>query len=213
MGVLNTFYFNRTNTKFGADYIYQDNRDKSLLTNGVESRNQFSNTIKTRWNITRVYTLIVLASQAKKSNFSEFFTNRNYNLFIQEIEPTFAIQPNVKVRVSFLFNFKEKTNQPIYGGEKSISKKGGVELRFNMAAKGSIRANFNYIENTFSATDNVSLAFEMLEGLQNGANSTWELSYQQNLSKYMQLSLNYNGRKSENTNFIHTGGVQVRAFF
>jgi len=29
----------------------------------------------------------------------------------------------------------------------------------------------------------------------------------------MQLSLNYNGRKSENTNFIHTGGVQVRAFF
>lgn len=213
MGVLNTFYFNRTNTKFGADYIYQDNRDKSLLTNGVESRNQFSNTIKTRWNITRVYTLIVLASQAKKSNFSEFFTNRNYNLFIQEIEPTFAIQPNVKVRVSFLFNFKEKTNQPIYGGEKSISKKGGVELRFNMAAKGSIRANFNYIENTFSATDNVSLAFEMLEGLQNGANSTWELSFQQNLSKYMQLSLNYNGRKSENTNFIHTGGVQVRAFF
>jgi len=213
MGVLNTFYFNRTNTKFGADYIYQDNRDKSLLTNGVESRNQFSNTIKTRWNITRVYTLVVLASQAKKSNFSEFFINRNYNLFIQEIEPTFAIQPNVKVRVSFLFNFKEKTNQPIYGGEKSISKKGGVELRFNMAAKGSIRANFNYIENTFSTTDNVSLAFEMLEGLQNGANSTWELSYQQNLSKYMQLSLNYNGRKSENTNFIHTGGVQVRAFF
>lgn len=97
--------------------------------------------------------------------------------------------------------------------EKSISKKGGVELRFNMAAKGSVRANFNYIENTFSSTDNVSLAFEMLEGLQNGVNSTWELSYQQNLSKYMQLSLNYNGRKSENTNFIHTGGVQVRAFF
>ncbi len=53
----------------------------------------------------------------------------------------------------------------------------------------------------------------MLEGLQEGANMTWELTNQQNLSKHMQLSVSYNGRHSEDIPIIHTGGVQVRAFF
>lgn len=213
LGILNTFYFNRTDTKFGADYTYQNNKDKSLLTNGVDARNTIVNTVKGRWNITRVYTLTMLFSQTNKDNFSEFFANRNFDLKINEVEPGFSFQPSAKMKISALFNYKEKTNLPIFGGEKSITKKGGLELRFNIAAKGSLRAMYNYIDNTFSETDNVSLEFEMLEGLQRGVNNTWEVTFQQNLSKYMQLSLNYNGRKSENSKVIHTGGVQVRAFF
>ena len=213
MGILNTFYFNRTDTKFGADYTYQDNKDKSLLTNGVDARRTLLNTVKARWNITRVYTLNFMVSQTEKESFSEFFSNRNFNLTINEIEPGFSFQPSVKMKLSLLFNYKEKTNLPVYGGEKSIAKKGGVELRYNIASKGSLRAIYNYIDNSFSETDNASLEFEMLEGLKRGINNTWEVSYQQNLSKYMQLSINYNGRKSENTNVIHAGGVQVRAFF
>lgn len=213
LGILNTFYFNRTNTKFGADYTYQNNKDKSLLTNGVDSRKTHINTLKGRWNITRAYTLNMLVSQTEKDNFSEFFTNRNFNLTINELEPGFSYQPNAQFKISILFNYKEKSNVPLLGGEKSITKNGGLELRYNIASKGSLRALFNYIDNTFSETDNISLEFEMLEGLQRGINNTWEVTFQQNLSKYMQLSLNYNGRKSENTKVIHTGGVQVRAFF
>lgn len=213
LGILNTIYFNRTDTKFGADYTYQNNKDKSLLTNGVDARRTLVNTIKGRWNITRIYTLNMLVSQTEKDNFSEFFANRNFSLTINELEPGFSYQPNAQFKISALFNYKEKTNVPAFGGEKSITKKGGLELRYNIASKGSLRAMYNYIDNTFSETDNVSLEFEMLEGLQRGINNTWEVTFQQNLSKYMQLSLNYNGRKSENTKIIHTGGVQVRAFF
>jgi hypothetical protein len=53
----------------------------------------------------------------------------------------------------------------------------------------------------------------MLEGLNPGSNITWEANYQRNISKHMQLSVNYNGRQSESSPIIHTGGVQVRAFF
>ena len=82
-----------------------------------------------------------------------------------------------------------------------------------MAFISYFRAGFNYINNKFTTTNNASLAYEMLEGLQQGANMTWEMTYQQNISKHMQLSINYNGRKSEENPVIHTGGVQVRAFF
>jgi hypothetical protein len=213
LGFLNTFYFNRTGTKFGADFTFQDNRDRSLLTSGIESRKTLNRALKTRWNITRVYTVSIIASDGVKEVNSEFFTNRNFNLTIQEIEPKISVQPSVKFRASLLFNYKEKINDKILGGEEAISKKVGGEIRYNVAAKGSFRANVNYIENTFTPTNNASLAYEMLEGLQEGVNITWEITFQQNLSKHMQLSLNYNGRKSDNTPIIHVGGVQVRAFF
>ena len=112
-----------------------------------------------------------------------------------------------------LYNYTEKVNAINFGGEELISQTVGGELRYNVASKGSFRASYNYINNEFSSTNNVSLAYEMMEGLQEGINMTWELNYQQNLSEHMQLSINYNGRVSDNSPIIHTGGVQVRAFF
>ncbi len=213
LGFLNTIYFNRTGTKFGTQFTFQDNKDRSLLTNGIESRRNINRAVKTRWNITRLYTITLLTANGEKSSISEFFSNRNFELRNIEIEPKFTFQPNVKFRASILYSYKEKENNVFFGGEELTSQKIGGEIRYNIASKGSFRGNFNYIDNQFVSNNNASLDYEMLEGLQEGTNMTWELTYQQNLSKYMQLSINYNGRKSEETPFIHTGGVQVRAFF
>ena len=213
LGFLNTIYFNRTGTKFGTQFTYQDNRDRSLLTNGIESRKNLNRAIKTRWNITRMYTFNLLLANGEKFSVSEFFNNRNFAIKSEEVEPKITFQPNVKFRLSLFYNYNEKLNSDYLGGEELVSQRAGTEMRYNVASKGSFRAAFNYIENKFSETSNVSLSYEMLEGLQEGANMTWELTYQQNLSKHMQLSINYTGRKSEETPIIHTGGVQVRAFF
>ena len=213
LGLLNTFYFNRTGTKFGADFTFQDNRDRSSLVNNIESRRNISRALKTRWNITRSYSFNMLLLNGEKTSTSEFFVNRNFQLKLVEAEPKFSFQPNAKFRVSILYNYQEKINNELYGGEELISQKWGGELRYNIPSKGSFRAGINFIDNQFTLTNNASLSYEMLEGLQQGKNTTWELSYQQNLSKYMQLSVNYNGRKSENTPIIHVGVVQIRAFF
>ena len=58
-----------------------------------------------------------------------------------------------------------------------------------------------------------SLAYEMLDGLNPGKNATWNISAQRNLGRFMQLSLNYEGRKSEGATVVHEGGMQFRAFF
>ena len=154
-----------------------------------------------------------MAANGSKSNTSQFFSNRNFYLTIYEAEPKFTYQPNAKFRASVLYNYQEKENVDYHGGEALISQTVGGEIRYNIASKGSFRASYNYINNEFSETNNAALAYEMMEGLQPGINMTWELNYQQNLSKHMQLSINYNGRSSDNSPLIHTGGVQVRAFF
>jgi hypothetical protein len=53
----------------------------------------------------------------------------------------------------------------------------------------------------------------MLDGLKTGDNIVWNLSYQMNLSKNLQLSIMYNGRKSPEVNTIHIATVQMRAYF
>ncbi len=214
LGFLNTIYFNRTSTKWSADYTYQDNQDRSLLTNGLETRRYFIRTLKLRWNVSRTVTINTTLANGVKSNKSQFFTNQNYYLTQYEAEPKIIIQPNVKFRFTLLYNYREKYNDAAYGGQELMAQKVGGEMRYNMAAKGSFLAGINFIENKYTdELNNQNLNYEMLEGLQKGQNITWEVVYQQNLSKYMQLSLNYNGRKSNESKVIHIGGVQVRAFF
>jgi hypothetical protein len=52
-----------------------------------------------------------------------------------------------------------------------------------------------------------------MEGLQPGTNFTWSLIAQKRLTKYLDLNLNYFGRKTETSQTIHTGTVQLKAYF
>jgi hypothetical protein len=53
----------------------------------------------------------------------------------------------------------------------------------------------------------------MLEGLQAGQNLTWRLLLQKNLTQFLDINLNYQGRKSQSSQTIHTGNIQLRAYF
>ena len=70
-----------------------------------------------------------------------------------------------------------------------------------------------YIRITYQGILNGSIDYEMLEGLQQGDNGTWQVTYQRNIGKYLQLNVGYNGRSSEGSRSIHTGTVRMRAYF
>jgi len=89
----------------------------------------------------------------------------------------------------------------------------GAEARYSQIDQGSFNASFDYVQIGFNGEENTSLAFEMLDGLKKGDNYTWSLFFQRNLSKNLALNVSYNGRKSKENPVIHSGGVQVRAFF
>ena len=65
----------------------------------------------------------------------------------------------------------------------------------------------------FQGIENSAVGFEMLEALRPGVNYTWSFGYQKTVSKNLQLTIQYLGRKSENTRIIHTGGMELRAIF
>jgi hypothetical protein len=209
--VSNTFFFNRLNPKFGLDYYFFENTSKSLLTNGFESRSNKIHEIKGRFNINKIYSVESKVQQSRKGNQSEFFDSRNYTIESKSIEPRFVYQPSVSLQLSVSVIYAKKEN--LLGEEKSTNQTLSGEFRFNQASKGTFSLNLNYINIDFNSSENSSLSYEMLEGLQDGNNMTWNLSWQRNLSNSLQLNITYGGRKSEEIRTIHTGGMQVRAFF
>jgi hypothetical protein len=86
-------------------------------------------------------------------------------------------------------------------------------MKYTAVNSGNISAKFSLINIDYNAADDGYLAYEMLEGFKNGKNVTWGTAIDKTLNNSIQLSLTYDGRKLQDSPVVHTGGVQVRAFF
>ena len=80
-------------------------------------------------------------------------------------------------------------------------------------AATSLRSKFTLADIQYSGQPNTAVAFTMLEGLQNGKNFLWNLSLDRQLSKTVQMNLQYEGRKTGDNRVVHVGRAQVRAVF
>lgn len=211
--IRNTFYFNRTNQIFGANYVYNQSNDKTLLANGFNARLTSYHQLNTRWNIARKFTWKNTGEIGKKQNNANYTTGRNYSIEYVMVKPKFTYQPGTAFRISTSLRLEEKINKEVGGGEQADIIDVGFEMRYNQVKKGSLTANFNFVNIRYDGVANNSLGFAMLEALKPGKNYTWSLMYQRNIGKNLQLSIRYNGRKSEKNKAIHSGGVELRAFF
>lgn len=211
--IRNTLFFNRTSSIFAADYVYQDIRSKSLLASGFDSRSDYYHELSFRLNIKSKFTIEAAGKIGEKKSKADYTTGRDYSLEYYFIEPSLIYQPNTQFRISLNGRVSEKRNSIFLGGERSQVYEIGTEVKYNQAEKGSLQGSFKTLRIVYNGSQNSALGFEMLEGLKPGVNFTWNLGYQRSISKNLQLSIQYNGRKSEGNKTIHAGGMEVRAFF
>ncbi len=208
----NTIYFNKTNAVFGLNYTYQENGSKVLLTNGFDTRLNTFHDLQLRWNLNKYFNVRISSILGRKKNASDYALGRNYFIDYFETTPVFSYQPNSAFRIALNAKYSQKENNSELA-EKATIRDVGFDLRYNQVKKGSFAGRFNFINIDYNAALNSSIAFEMLEGLKTGNNFTWGLTYQRKVAKNLQVNFNYNGRKSEDSKTIHSGGMELRAFF
>jgi hypothetical protein len=76
-----------------------------------------------------------------------------------------------------------------------------------------LSANVTYTYIKFNGEVNSAVGYELLQALQPGNNVLWSANWQMKIASGLQLQLNYSGRKSLDTQVIHTGRMQVNALF
>ena len=209
----NTLYFNRTSSIFGAQYVFQDVQSKTLLASGFDSRLLKSHEVSIRWNIKKQFTLEAKGSIGDKASAADYTTGRDYTLSFYAVEPSIIYQPSTTFRLTLDGRASQKTNDPSLGGEVSDVLEFGSTFKYNQAEKGSLIGGIKTVIIEYDGDANSALGFEMLEALKPGVNYTWNVGYQRSISRNLQLSIQYNGRKSEGNRIIHSGGMEVRAFF
>lgn len=211
--IRNSLFFNRTSNIFTAEYNFQNAQSKTLLASGFDARENRYNEVSSRLNISRIFSLEYAYQRGDKLVNADYVAGRNYGIAYYFHQPTFSFQPNTKFRWSLDGKYTEKKNNADLGGEKAFLGELGTSIKYNQAEKGSLQANFKTVNIVYRSDPNSPLGFEMLEALKPGLNYTWTVGYQRSLSNNLQISVQYTGRKSEANKAIHSGGMEVRAFF
>ncbi|PZD78988.1 hypothetical protein [Mesonia sp. K7] len=207
----NSLFYNRGKQHYSTTYSYISTRIKNLLSTGLQENDleshqvQFNHKIQESW-------LIQLNNQLTENNStSENFEQRNYQIESFLINPKLSYLAGRNTRIDVFYQLQEQNN--VLGAELLSQQKLGAGFNFANEQKHSINGEFNYIVNDFIGNAFSPVAYQMLQGLQPDKNYTWSLLLQKKITTYLDLNLAYYGRKSENTNTIHTGNVQLRAYF
>lgn len=209
-----TLFYNRNRRGLAGDIALQTTDNKQLLTQGFEIKERSEWISNIKLDLSDEYTFRVTSSLGELSNRSDFLSSRNLKILNQKYEPQLIWQPSTNLRLIGSYERERKQNEFLEtSNEFSVIQRYTGELTWNKVGKGSLRSSISWVNIDFQGDPTTYLAYLLLDALQPGINQTWQVNWQQKLSKGMQLSLHYNGRKSEAASAIHTGSVQVTAFF
>jgi hypothetical protein len=208
----NSLFYNRGKQKHSVTYTYTENRLKSLLSVGSqESKNkshqlQYIHLLKKSW-------LFNMNSKTIKTELaSENYASRNFEVIGYQLSPKISYLFNKNTSLDLFYEYQNKENQ-FGNGETLLQNRFGTSFSYAGEKKFTMNGEFSLYQNKFEGDALSPVAFQMLEGLQPGQNLTWRLLLQKNLTEFLDININYLGRKTETSQTIHTGNIQLRAYF
>ena len=208
----NSLYFHKGKQKNSVTYTYNSSSLKNLLNFGSQENYIKSHQVQYVHLLKKFWLFQLQTITSNSESISDSYASRNFNIDGLEIAP----------KVSYIFSknaswdifYENSTKENALGNLESLKQNQfGTSFNWNTEKGFSMNGIFTYINNDFTGSASSPVGFQLLEGLQNGKNTTWQFLFQKNITQFLDVSINYNGRKSETSKTIHTGTVQLRAFF
>lgn len=220
LNLKSVLFFNRGKQHYTSSYTYIANKTRNKLSIGIVENSlkthqlNFNHKIAENWLITLVSAMDNNESLTfnEQGDIIENIVGRNYNFDQVRLNPKLSYLFNDNSRFDVFYQYTTKDNK-IGGLEYLNQQKLGIGFNFSKSEKSAINGEINYFSNTFEGNPNSPVAYQMLEGLQPGKNFTWSLLAQKKLTKFLDLNLSYFGRKTETSKTIHTGNIQLKAYF
>lgn len=217
----NVLFINRAQPRWDASLSYGSQSNQVTLNTGFERRQNNDLLLHGRWNFNQLWTIEAHATKGNKNSDHQVFNTRDFAITYLETGPklTWVAQKNLRFIAQYAF---QKSRNTLSGGEKADQTHIHLETTWNPAGKEntqgfrastSVRLKCTFARIRYTGQPNTAVAFNMLEGLQNGRNVLWSILADRQLSKTLQISVNYEGRKTGSNRTIHVGRAQVRALF
>jgi len=208
----NSFFYNRGKQDHSVTYTYLRNRAKTLLSVGSQENNNRSHQLQYAHLIHKSWLLGFLGKTIESELFSENYSSKNFELKGYQLAPKISYLFSRNASWDLFYEYQDKENK-INDMEKLQQHRFGTSFTYASEKKFTMNGEFSLYQNDFTGDALSPVAYQMLEGLQAGQNMTWRLLLQKNLTQFLDININYEGRKSEESKAIHTGSVQLRAYF
>ncbi|AWA29083.1 hypothetical protein HYN48_02710 [Flavobacterium magnum] len=208
----NSLFYNRGKQKHSVTYTFLESESKSLLSAGSQYAFIGSHQLQYTHLLGKSWLVNLGTAAGTSSSVSENYAARNYDVGNYKISPKISYLFNKSASWDLFYEFQRKDNR--IGGMESLSQQRfGTSFTFAGEKQFTVNGEFSLYQNQFDGDALAPVAYQMLEGLQPGQNTTWRLLLQKNLTQFLDINLSYQGRKSETSKAIHTGSVQLRAYF
>jgi hypothetical protein len=208
----NSLFYNRGKQKHSITYMYTQNRVKSLLSIGSQESKNYSHQLQYAHLVQKTWLFSLESKTVFTALSSENYSSKNYEVNAYQINPKISYLFNRNASWDVFYEYQNKENRLI-GAEQLLQHRFGTSFSFASEKKLTMNGEFSLYQNKFTGDAQSPVAFQMLEGLQPGKNMTWRLLIQKNLTEFLDININYQGRKTETSQTIHTGNVQLRAYF
>lgn len=211
--IRNVLFFNQADPVYDLQVGMSDVRNKFVQTSGFESRRNSEQYLRGRWNISKAVSTEFALSRGRRTNDSEFFNNKDFDIRYFEAGPELTLIPSRNFRATLAYEFRQDDDQLPDGNAFARRHSFEAEARYNQSTQTSVLLRTSLVAVKFDGPANSPVGFAILNGLQDGRNFLWSLTLDQQLAKNIQLRLSYEGRKTGSANIVHTGRAQVAANF
>lgn len=208
----NVLFFNRGKQLYTTSYTFLANTNRRTLSIGFQEAKLTSHQLQFNHKFWKNWLFNLQSSFEVNESLNENFEFRNYQLDEIRFQPKLSYIFNENARFDVFYQYTSKDNV-IRDQEQLLQNNYGVSFTYNNANKLALTGEVNLFKNEFTGDANTPVGYQILEGLQPGTNFTWSLLAQKKLTKFLDLNLNYFGRKTETSKTIHTGTIQLKAYF
>ncbi|MEL6356860.1 MAG: hypothetical protein AAFQ37_08035 [Bacteroidota bacterium] len=209
-GTRHGLFFNRGNPKYDIQISNRDIRRRQVLTTGYEASRQREWEFTFRYRPHTALSLNMGGSMGSREADSEQFNNKDFNIQSRSLEPEIDWQPGQDFRFNAQLILGREVNELTEGnGEQSLRR----EVKFEGNFRRWLQMRIRNVDINFTGESSSPVGFALLNGLQPGRNWLWNLSATQQLGRYLQLNLSYEGRQTGMAQTVHVGRAQVTALF
>jgi hypothetical protein len=200
--------YNKFSQVWGIDINYFQNTNRAFLSYGEETRKTQDLSIRIRTNWARKLTVDLIGKSGRNSLSTPSFNNRNFDVQSISIEPRVTYTQGTTFRAQLGYVQQDKKNTGI---EKAKIGSLQLESKYNVVANTSLSGRFTMSTIQFNGDASTSLGYIMLEGLQPGKNFIWNIDLTKRLSSFIEMSIQYEGRKADSSGIVNLGRAQIRA--
>ncbi|MBP7645027.1 MAG: hypothetical protein KA767_16905, partial [Saprospiraceae bacterium] len=209
---VNNFYFNRGNPSFDVILISRYLNFKNNLLNGFEARATNEDELRIRKQIYQNTDFIMTSTLGLKTYDSQLFDDRDHRIKYAAINGEVSFRPSTSFRINTKYKYNNR-KQLINQNEKANINEWSIAFNQRNSNKSALDLTFSFVDINYEGKANTPLEYDILDGLKNGKNILWNLLYTRRLNGVLDLTINYEGRKTGDLNPIHVGRAQIKATF